>query len=190
MRLARTSEDAPPSGVEAKKAHRLWEPTLQAVRMVANVPHRKCLRARVQSGCTTKRYAIKQGLIACVRGLNPPVLKRKICPLPCLDKTRSAEPGSALEANGASEPSCASLGQGPRRYSQCLPGRHRNDRRDTGLQYKKMKLENPPTLASELSSLPVTSWRHFARHLHDGRIEQICILSGVERMKCEAEELK
>ncbi|KAE9318218.1 hypothetical protein PF008_g18553 [Phytophthora fragariae] len=60
-------------------------------------------------------------------------------------------------------------------------------RTNTGLQYKKMKLENPPTLASELTSLPVTSWRRFAR---DGRIEQICILSDVERMKCEAEELK
>ncbi|KAE9278868.1 hypothetical protein PR003_g28393 [Phytophthora rubi] len=63
-------------------------------------------------------------------------------------------------------------------------------RTNTGLHYKKMKLENPPTLASELTSLPVTSWRCFARDLHDGRIEQICILSDVERMKCEAEELK
>ncbi|KAE8970659.1 hypothetical protein PF005_g20464 [Phytophthora fragariae] len=52
-----------------------------------------------------------------------------------------------------------------------------------------MKLENPPTLASELTSLPVTSRRRFAHDLHDGRIEQICILSDVE-MKCEAEELK
>ncbi|KAE9164751.1 hypothetical protein PF002_g31528 [Phytophthora fragariae] len=63
-------------------------------------------------------------------------------------------------------------------------------RTNTGLQYKKMKLENPPTLASKLTSLPVTSWRRFARDLHDGRIEQICIFSDVERMKCEAEELK
>ncbi|KAE8953071.1 hypothetical protein PR001_g33028, partial [Phytophthora rubi] len=63
-------------------------------------------------------------------------------------------------------------------------------RTNTGLQYKKMKLENPPTLASELTSLPVMSWRRFARDLHDGRIEQICIVSDVERMKCEAEELK
>ncbi|KAE8961586.1 hypothetical protein PR002_g29854 [Phytophthora rubi] len=53
-----------------------------------------------------------------------------------------------------------------------------------------MKLENPPTLASESTSLPVTSWKRFARDLHDGRIEQICILSDAERMKCEAEELK
>ncbi|KAE9273785.1 hypothetical protein PF008_g29756 [Phytophthora fragariae] len=63
-------------------------------------------------------------------------------------------------------------------------------RTNTGLQYKKMKLENPPTIASELTSLPVTSWRRFARDLHDGRIEQICILSDVERVKCEAEELR
>ncbi|KAE9017459.1 hypothetical protein PR001_g14386, partial [Phytophthora rubi] len=61
-------------------------------------------------------------------------------------------------------------------------------RTNTGLTYKKMKLENPPTLASELTSLPVTSWRRFARDLHDGRIEQICILSDVEKMECEAEE--
>uniref|UniRef100_H3GEC9 Integrase catalytic domain-containing protein n=1 Tax=Phytophthora ramorum TaxID=164328 RepID=H3GEC9_PHYRM len=63
-------------------------------------------------------------------------------------------------------------------------------RTSIGLQYKKMRLENPPTLASELMSLPVTSWKRFARDLHDGRIEQICILSDVERVTCEAEELK
>ncbi|GMF58080.1 unnamed protein product [Phytophthora fragariaefolia] len=34
------------------------------------------------------------------------------------------------------------------------------------------------------------SWKRFARDLHDGRIEQICILSDVERMESEAEELK
>ncbi|KAH7485292.1 Retrovirus-related Pol polyprotein from transposon 297 [Phytophthora ramorum] len=38
-------------------------------------------------------------------------------------------------------------------------------------------------------SLPVTSWKRFARELHDGRIEQICILSDVERMTCEAEDM-
>ncbi|KAE9304346.1 hypothetical protein PF008_g21991 [Phytophthora fragariae] len=54
MQLAQMSKDAPPSGVEVKKARRLWEPTLQAVRPVANVPHRKCLRARVQPGYTKK----------------------------------------------------------------------------------------------------------------------------------------
>ncbi|KAE8979860.1 hypothetical protein PR001_g24431 [Phytophthora rubi] len=45
-------------------------------------------------------------------------------------------------------------------------------------------------MASELTSLPVISWRCFARDLHDGRIEHICILSDVERVKWEAEELK
>ncbi|GMF13258.1 unnamed protein product [Phytophthora lilii] len=60
----------------------------------------------------------------------------------------------------------------------------------TGLQYRKMTLENPPTRASEVTSLPVMSWNRFARDLYDGRIEQICILSDVERMKSEAEELK
>ncbi|GMG18559.1 unnamed protein product [Phytophthora fragariaefolia] len=33
------------------------------------------------------------------------------------------------------------------------------------------------------------SWKRFARDLHDGRIDQICILSDVERMKSEAEKL-
>ncbi|KAE9296435.1 hypothetical protein PF008_g24001 [Phytophthora fragariae] len=76
MRLAQTSKDAPPSGVEVKKARWLWETTLQAVQTVANVPHRKCLRARVQPGCTTKQYATKQGLIVCARGKNPPATTR------------------------------------------------------------------------------------------------------------------
>ncbi|KAE9164645.1 hypothetical protein PF002_g31554 [Phytophthora fragariae] len=239
MRLAQTSKDAPPSGVEVKKAHRLWEPTLQAVRTVANVPHRKCLRAHVQPGCTTKRYATKQGLIACARGknppatarnalrahvqpgctkkryaikpgliacargLNPPAIKRKICPRPGLDKTRSAEPGSALEANGAASQRAklrksrsgteallvVSAGQ-TQELETTVETLSVLTCTNTGLRYKKMKLENPPTLASELTSLPVTSTRRFAHDLHDGRIEQICILSDVERMKCEAEELK
>ncbi|GMF58735.1 unnamed protein product [Phytophthora fragariaefolia] len=47
-----------------------------------------------------------------------------------------------------------------------------------------MALESLSTLASELS------WERFAHNLHDGRIEQICVLSDVERVKCEAEELK
>ncbi|KAG4036144.1 hypothetical protein PC123_g28288 [Phytophthora cactorum] len=32
------------------------------------------------------------------------------------------------------------------------------------------------------------SWMRFAKDLYDGRIEQICILSDLERMKSEAEE--
>ncbi|KAG2812999.1 hypothetical protein PC112_g14933 [Phytophthora cactorum] len=53
-----------------------------------------------------------------------------------------------------------------------------------------MEMENPPTSASELTSLPAMSWMRFAKDLFDGRIEQICILSDLERMKNEAEELR
>ncbi|KAG3165093.1 hypothetical protein PI124_g4441 [Phytophthora idaei] len=60
----------------------------------------------------------------------------------------------------------------------------------TDLQYRSMQLENPPTSASELTSLPVMSWMRFAKDLYGGRIEQICILSDLERMKSEAEELR
>ncbi|KAG3056300.1 hypothetical protein PC122_g21420 [Phytophthora cactorum] len=60
----------------------------------------------------------------------------------------------------------------------------------TGLQYRSMQLENPPTSASELTSLPAMSWMRFAKDLYDGCIEQICILSDLERMKSEAEELR
>ncbi|KAG3046309.1 hypothetical protein PI124_g22615 [Phytophthora idaei] len=60
----------------------------------------------------------------------------------------------------------------------------------TGLQYRSMQLENHPTSASELTSLPAMSWMRFAKDLYDGRIEQICILSDLERMKSEAEELR
>ncbi|POM59240.1 reverse transcriptase, partial [Phytophthora palmivora] len=60
----------------------------------------------------------------------------------------------------------------------------------TGFQYKKMELENPPTSVSEMSSLPAMSWKRFAKDLYDGRIEQICILSDLERMKSEAQELR
>ncbi|KAG3118132.1 hypothetical protein PI124_g3694 [Phytophthora idaei] len=60
----------------------------------------------------------------------------------------------------------------------------------TGLQYRSMQLENPPTSVSELTSLPVVGWMRFPKDLYDGPIEQICILSDLERMKSEAEELR
>ncbi|KAG2790987.1 hypothetical protein PC129_g23276 [Phytophthora cactorum] len=53
-----------------------------------------------------------------------------------------------------------------------------------------MQLENPPTSASEVTSLSVMSWMRFAKDLYDERIEQICILPDLERMKSEAEELR
>ncbi|KAG2983412.1 hypothetical protein PC121_g22588 [Phytophthora cactorum] len=53
-----------------------------------------------------------------------------------------------------------------------------------------MQLENPPTSVSEGMSLPVMGWMRFPKDLYDGLIEQICILSGLERMKSEAGELR
>ncbi|KAG3179694.1 hypothetical protein PC128_g15819 [Phytophthora cactorum] len=60
----------------------------------------------------------------------------------------------------------------------------------TGLPYRSMEMENPPTCASELTSLPAMSWMRFAKDLYDGRIEQMCILSDLERMKREEEGLR
>ncbi|KAG3232040.1 hypothetical protein PI124_g22870 [Phytophthora idaei] len=40
----------------------------------------------------------------------------------------------------------------------------------TGLQYRSMNLEKPPTSASELASLPAMSWMRFVKDLFDGRI--------------------
>ncbi|KAG2774972.1 hypothetical protein Pcac1_g14350 [Phytophthora cactorum] len=48
--------------------------TWQAVLAVANAQHRESLRAHLEPGCTKKRYAIKPGLIVCVRGKNPPTV--------------------------------------------------------------------------------------------------------------------
>ncbi|KAG6592637.1 reverse transcriptase [Phytophthora cinnamomi] len=52
-----------------------------------------------------------------------------------------------------------------------------------------MELAGPPTTASELTSLPVMSWKRFTR-LHDGRIEQVCVYSNSERTESESEELR
>ncbi|KAG2979128.1 hypothetical protein PC121_g23031 [Phytophthora cactorum] len=41
----------------------------------------------------------------------------------------------------------------------------------TGLQYRSMHLEKPPTSAAELTSLQAMSWMRFAKDLFDGRIE-------------------
>ncbi|KAG3038931.1 hypothetical protein PC121_g23814 [Phytophthora cactorum] len=60
----------------------------------------------------------------------------------------------------------------------------------TGLHYRSMEMKNPPTSASELTSLPAISWMRFAKDPYDGRIKQICILSDLKRMKSEAEELR
>ncbi|KAG6591039.1 reverse transcriptase [Phytophthora cinnamomi] len=63
-------------------------------------------------------------------------------------------------------------------------------RTDTEFQYHEMELANPSTTASELTSLPVMSWKRFTRDLHDGRIEPVSVLSNSERTKSESEELR
>ncbi|KAG6610909.1 reverse transcriptase [Phytophthora cinnamomi] len=63
-------------------------------------------------------------------------------------------------------------------------------RTDTGFQYQEKELANPPTRASELTSLPAMSWKRFTRDLHDGCIEQVCVLSDSERTESESEELR
>ncbi|KAE9339754.1 hypothetical protein PR003_g10857 [Phytophthora rubi] len=235
MQLAQMSKDAPPSGVEVKKARRLWEPTLQAVRTVANVPHRKCSRAaglhdealRDQAGldCVRPREEPagdnKKKRIACSRaaGLHEEATRDQAgldCVCPRVEP--AGDQKEDLSAAGPGQNKTRGTGfrtrSERRKRAKLRKSRSRTEtlqavsaeqtqelettvetlsvlmRTNTGLQSKKMKLENPPTLASELTSLPVTSWRRFARDLHDGRIEQICILSDVERMKCGAEELK
>ncbi|OWY93145.1 reverse transcriptase [Phytophthora megakarya] len=46
-------------------------------------------------------------------------------------------------------------------------------RASTGYQYEKMELENPPTEASELTSLPVMSWKRFAKDLMTSEAEEL-----------------
>ncbi|KAG3009964.1 hypothetical protein PC123_g14773 [Phytophthora cactorum] len=53
-----------------------------------------------------------------------------------------------------------------------------------------MQLENPPTSAPEMTSIPAMSWMCFAKYLYDESIEQICILSDLDGVKSEAEELR
>ncbi|KAE9333540.1 hypothetical protein PF008_g14397 [Phytophthora fragariae] len=153
------SKDAPPSGVEVKKARRLWEPTLQAVRSVANVPHRKCQRARMQPGCPTKRYAIKPGLIACARGLNPVGDQKEDLSTAGPGQNKKRGTGFRIRSEGRKRAKLRKSRSGTEtlhavsaRQTQGLETTVEtlsvSTRTNTGLQYKKTKLENPPTLAS------------------------------------------
>ncbi|GMF18918.1 unnamed protein product [Phytophthora fragariaefolia] len=63
-------------------------------------------------------------------------------------------------------------------------------RTDTGLQYRMMGAGEPSDASVGVDLTSSYELEAFARDLHDGRIEQICILSDVERMMFEAEELK
>ncbi|OWY96801.1 reverse transcriptase [Phytophthora megakarya] len=174
-----------PKGVEVTTKHRLRESMRQ-------VP-----------GCT-KQGAIKPGLMTRARGYkNPPAVARRLdClpavsrnvrPWPGLDETQVNQ-GFTRRSDGASTTGCASLGEGPRPFmtqmaTMVVETLNVLTRASTGYQYEKMELENPPTDASELTSLPVMSWKRFAKDLYDGRIERLCILSDRERMTSETEEL-
>ncbi|KAG6574447.1 reverse transcriptase [Phytophthora cinnamomi] len=117
----------------------------------------------VQPGCT-KENAVKPGLIPRARGQGPPA---NDCPRPGLDKKNNcAEPGSAQQEKTAQAENAAQV------------------------SYRGMVLASPPTTASELTSLPAMSWKRFTRDLHDGRIEQVCVLSDSERTESESEELR
>ncbi|OWY92404.1 reverse transcriptase, partial [Phytophthora megakarya] len=50
----------------------------------------------------------------------------------------------------------------------------------TGYQYEKMELENPPTDTSELISLPVMSWKRFAKDLEAEELRQLFAGSATE----------
>ncbi|KAE9025729.1 hypothetical protein PR001_g12354 [Phytophthora rubi] len=128
----------------------------------------------VKPGCTTKRYAIKQGLITCARGLNPPVIKRKICPRPGPGQNKKRGTGFRTRSERRKRAKLRKSRSGTKALLAVSAG-------------QTQELE---TTVETLSVLTLTSWTRFARDQHDGRIEQICILSDVERMKCEAEELK
>ncbi|KAE9259852.1 hypothetical protein PR003_g34606 [Phytophthora rubi] len=133
MRLAQTSKDAPPSGVEVKKAHRLWEPTLQAVRTVANVPHRKLLACSRAAGLHDEALRDQAGL-DCVRPRVEPAGDQKedlSATGPGQNKTRGT--GFRTRSERRKRAKLRKFGQGPRHYKQCLPGRHRDWRRPSRL---------------------------------------------------------
>ncbi|KAG6578295.1 reverse transcriptase [Phytophthora cinnamomi] len=150
----------------------------------------------VQPGCTTE--TVKPGLIPRARGQGPPANN---CPRPGLDqKNNCAEPGSAQQRrrkrktlrksrSGTETQQEQSAGQ----TAEVTPNVKTLSvltRTDTGFQYRDMELASPPTTASELTSLPAMSWKRITRDLHDGRIEQVCVLSDSERTASESEELR
>ncbi|KAG2763934.1 hypothetical protein Pcac1_g24464 [Phytophthora cactorum] len=175
--------------------------TRQTVLAVANVQHRKSLRAHVQPDCTKKRYAIKPGLIVCVRGKNPPtVMTTETRPRLDLDEEQ-VEPGSTKRKRQRKQHKLRKSRSGTETLQEMSAGQTSDatssvetlnvlTRTRNSLLYQSMQLENPPTSSSELTSLPAMSWMRFAKDLYDGRIEQICILLDLERMMSEVEELR
>ncbi|KAG3086407.1 hypothetical protein PC121_g4949 [Phytophthora cactorum] len=173
--------------------------TRQAVLAVANAQHRESLRAHVQPGCTKKRYAIKPGLIVCVRGKNPPTVSTtETRPRPGLDEEQ-VEPGSTKETTAqATQAAQVSVRDRDATRDVCRADIGHDvecrdvERLDTDPYWSPVRVNatgESSTSASELTSLPAMSWMRFAMDLYDGRIEQICI-SDLERVKSEAEELR
>ncbi|KAI9981179.1 hypothetical protein PInf_010864 [Phytophthora infestans] len=132
--------------------------------------------------CTTKRNAIKPGLIIRVREKNPRMVTTEIRPRPGLDEKR-VKPGFTKQKTAQATKAAQVSVQGRGDTNDICRADIRDD------VYRSMQLEHPPTSASESMSLPVMSWMHFAKDLYDERIEQICIISDIERVESEAEEL-
>ncbi|KAG6613822.1 reverse transcriptase [Phytophthora cinnamomi] len=152
----------------------------------------------VQPGCT-KENAVKPGLIPRARGQGPPA---NDCPRPGLDqKNNCAEPGLRTTRRRRKRKTLRKSRSGTETQQEQSAGQTAAvtpnvktlsvlTRTDTGFQYRDMELASPPTMASELTSLPPMSWKRFTRDLHDGRIEQVCVLSDSERTASESEELR
>ncbi|OWZ04988.1 reverse transcriptase [Phytophthora megakarya] len=152
----------------------------------------------------TKQGAIKPGLMTRARRYkNPPavasrleclpVVSRNIRPWPGLDETQKKRRRrhKTLRKSRSGTETLHGVSAGPTQVAtMAVETLNVLTRASTGYQYKKMDFVDPPTNTSELTSLPVMTWKRFANDLYDGRIEQLCILSDRERMKSEAEELR
>ncbi|OWY99546.1 hypothetical protein PHMEG_00029435 [Phytophthora megakarya] len=136
------------------------------------------LRAVVQPGCT-KQGAIKPGMMTRARGESGIHKKKRRRNHKTLCKSRSrTETLHGMSTGQTQEPTVA------------VETLNVLTRTCTGYQYEKMELENPPTDTSALTSLPVMSWKRFAKDMYDGHIERLCILSDRERTTSEAEKLR
>ncbi|OWZ08427.1 LOW QUALITY PROTEIN: reverse transcriptase [Phytophthora megakarya] len=140
----------------------------QAVWMVANVQQ----RAVMQPGCT-EQGAIKPGLMTRARGYKDPPAEHSFMAGPGqnasdsgihLKKRRRKHTTLRKSQSGTETLHGVSAGQTqvPKVAVETL---NVLTRACTGYQYKKMELENPPTDMSELTSLPVMSWKRFAKDL-------------------------
>ncbi|OWZ02555.1 reverse transcriptase [Phytophthora megakarya] len=153
--------------------HRLRELMRQAVWTVANV-QLSSLRAVVQPDCT-KQGAIEPGLMTRARGYNNPIK----------DHSSMVGPGRNASEFGIHKKKRRRKHKTLRKSRSGIETLHdtsansgRRDvaRLDVGLywyQYEKMELEDPPTDTPELISLPVMSWKRFAKDLMTSEAEEL-----------------